>query len=279
MYILFKSVFVGIAYIAVLLYVFVKNVTVGYFDRILVMYPLYYCIMILPTVHQIYVYNVVERMIPKWTYLPRALFHYTLYYPDLTKSFPAVLCVIMIMIWKDICFLISHAEKRLAKIETSMYDEDIEQRVAHLHLNVYADDTENRFHKHCFDTNRLYMLQNTEQSKDALLSIYNYRKLRREGKQPREFTGDDKIYYEASNNRKMFISQRWSFMVTPLLILLWLMLMTDHQPQLLMYIHYGCLAVDVSTYSLGNRANDIFTDFTYLASSLILVSGTARHYK
>ena len=64
MFILLKSVFVGIAYIAVLLYVFVKDVTVGYFDRILVMYPLYYCIMTFPTVHQIYVYNVVERMIP-----------------------------------------------------------------------------------------------------------------------------------------------------------------------------------------------------------------------
>ena len=120
---------------------------------------------------------------------PRARFHYTLYYPDLNKSFPVVLCVLMVMLWKDCCFLISHAEKRLPKIETSMHHEDIEQRVAHLHLNVYADDIENRFHKHCFNTKRLHMQENTEQSKDALLSIYNYRKLHRKGKQPREVIG------------------------------------------------------------------------------------------
>ncbi len=47
---------------------------------------------------------------------------------------------------KDVIFsLIKHAEKRIAKIEMSMFDEGLGQRIAHLHLNVFKDDIENRF--------------------------------------------------------------------------------------------------------------------------------------
>ena len=106
-------------------------------DRILIMYTLYYMVLLVPKIHQYYVFNIVERTIPKWTYLIRAAFHYTLFYPTLTKSFPSVVSICIIMMWKDVIFLIKHAEKRIAKIEMSMFDEGLGQRIAHLHLNVF----------------------------------------------------------------------------------------------------------------------------------------------
>lgn len=273
MYIVLKNVFVTLGFICLLSYVFLKNITVGYFDRLLIAYCLYYCAMLTPKVHQIYIYNLVERIIPKWTYIIRILFHYTCYYPNLTKAFPATLCVVMIMLWKDILFLIRHAEKRLAKIEMSMYDEESPHRIAHLHLNVFKDDINNRFHKHCFDTNRIYLIDNTPSSRDSLLSIYNYRALRLEGKKPRPFTGDDELHYTASNNKRIFISQRLSFVVTPLILLGWLMCMTDLSTSShIFYIHHGILLLDVITQQFGNKVNDVVIDISYFIGMLVIVS-------
>ena len=216
------------------------------------MYPLY-CIMILPTVHR----SMCTMWSKEWFRSGRIC----------REPCSTTLCTTLTLVNHFPRFMRDYDHdmerhmfsdfsrgKRLAKIETSMYDEHRAASV-HLHLNVTL--TTRKMVTSTASTPAACMLQNTEQSKDALLSIYNYRKLRREGKQPQEFTGDDKIYYEASNNR-MFISQRWSFMVTPLLILLWLMLMTDHQPQLLMYIHYDACSRRVNLLA-RQQGNDIFT--------------------
>ncbi len=277
MYILGKNVLFAIYYICLLTYVFVSNLTIGYMDRILVFNTLYYVILMAPKIHHIYVYNIVERFIPRWTYFVRAAFHYTLFYPTLTKSFPSVLCVLMIMLWKDIIFLITHAERRLAKIEMSMYDEEMTHRIAHLHLNVFSDDMENRFHKHCFNTNRLYLLENTENAMDTQLAIHNYRKLRTERKKPREFTGNDKVYYEASSNHKIFISHRYIFMAYPLIILVWLACMTDLSFTETMYMHHGILLADVLSKWFGNKINDIVIDLSYVISMSVIVYVHATH--
>ena len=120
MYILIKNVIICLSYILLLGYVFIGDFTLGYMDRILILFTLYYVLIMTPKLHHIYIYNLVERMIPKWTYFIRATFHYTLFYPELTKSLPTVISILLIMIWKDIIFLINHAEKRLTKIETSL---------------------------------------------------------------------------------------------------------------------------------------------------------------
>lgn len=234
-------------------------------------------IMLIPKIHQYYVFSIVERVIPKWTYLLRAAFHYTLFYPTLTKSFPSVVSIGIIMLWKDIVFLIVHAEKRLAKIEMSMFDEEMGHRIAHLHLNVFEDDIQNRFHKHCFDTNRIYLIQNTEASKQSNLSIANYRKLRLEGKTPRTFIDDDSIYYDASNNKRVFISNRAQFMVVPLLFICWLMAMTDITLSIYMYINHGIILLDIISQRYGNKVNDIVIDSTYFISMIIITNVCATY--
>ena len=273
MFILVKNLFLVISYLCLLGYMFIHSITITYLDRLILVYICYYSILLIPRIHQIYVYNIVERIIPKWTYLIRALFHYVLFYPTLTKAFPAVLSVFILMWWKDIYFLITHAEKRLAKIEMSMFDEECPQRIAHLHLNVFADDMGNRFHKHCFNTNRIYLIENTQQSSDSLLSIHNYRSLRMEGKPPRAFTGDDKLYYKASNNKRIFISHREYFILTPLLILVWLMAMTDVTASKNMYINHGILLADVLSKWFGNKINDFIIGIVYLSGTVAILIG------
>ena len=61
-------------------------------------------------------------------------FHYFLFQHDILRAFPATVTIALICLWKDIIFLINHAEKRLAKIEKAMYeDEDlINKRIADL---------------------------------------------------------------------------------------------------------------------------------------------------
>lgn len=277
MYILIKNATLAISYICLLLYVFVSNQTIGYMDRMLVMCTLYYMVLIVPKIHQYYVFSIVERVIPKWTYLLRAAFHYTLFYPTLTKSFPSVVSICILMMWKDIVFLITHAEKRLAKIEMSMFDEEIGQRVAHLHLNVFKDDINNRFHKHCFDTNRIYMIENTELSNETNLAIYNYRKLRLDGKTPRNFTEDDSIHYDASNNQRIFISNRKQFIIIPLLIICWLMIMTDRTLAITMYINHGIILLDIISQRYGNKVNDIVIGSTYFVSMVVIVNVYATY--
>lgn len=278
MYILIKNAVLAISYICLLLYVFVTNQTIGYMDRMLVMYTLYYVLLMVPKIHQFYVFNIVERVIPKWTYLLRAGFHYTLFYPTLTKSFPSVISICIIMMWKDIVFLITHAEKRLAKIEMSMFDEEMGHRIAHLHLNVFKDDIQNRFHKHCFDTNRIYMIENTGLSNETNLAIYNYRKLRLDGKSPRTFTTeDDSIYYDASNNQRIFISNRNHFIIIPLLIICWLMIMTEHTLTMYMYINHGIILLDIISQRYGNKINDIVIDSAYFVSLAVIANVYATY--
>ena len=271
MYILIKNVIICISYLLLLGYVYIGNFTLGYMDRILILFTLYYVLLMIPKIHHIYIYNLVERMIPKWTYFIRAVFHYTLFYPELTKSFPSVISIVLIMIWKDIIFLINHAERRITKIETSLYEEELGYRIAHLHLNLFTDDTCNRFHKHCFDTNRIHLIENTHASNESLLSIHNYRKLRREKKIPRQFTGDDKIHYEASNNKTIFISQRWSFLCTPLLTIIWMFAMTDLSGSFVMYINHLLILFDIATSYFGNKVNDICIDVSYLVAFIFIV--------
>ena len=66
--------------------------------------------------------------------------YYFLFQHDILRAFPAAVTIVLICLWKDIIFSINHAEKRLAKIEKAMYeDEDlINKRICHLHLDVFA---------------------------------------------------------------------------------------------------------------------------------------------
>lgn len=234
----------------------------------------YFGIMLIPKIHQIYVYNLVERMIPKWSYLLRATFHYCLYRENITHAFPAVLTILIIVMWKDIIFIINHGESRLAKIEKLLYDDGYDKRIVHLHKHVYNGDMITRFHDHCFDTNRLYLDVISPTAAETMLAIDNYRKIIKDGNKPREFKDNDEVYYKAAFNQNIFISQRWSFIALPIVVIGWTLAMTDTTGETKMYINHGIVLIDLLTTSLSVKMNDIVIDSLYLLSSLrVLVLG------
>lgn len=235
---------------------------------------LYYMLVLVPKIHQIYVYNIVERMIPKWTYVYRIFFHYILYNERLTSAFPSVLSVSVIMILKDIHFLIKHAENRLAKIEKILYEDGYKKRIVHLHNQIITEDMYSRFHQHCFDTNRLYLEDLTPSTTDKTLAINNYRTIRKNGNKPKPFQDDDEIFYKASSNKYIFISQRYSFYLFPIIVILWLMTMTDTTMTPKMWINHGILTADLLSMLGGTKFNDITIDFCYLVSIIYIFFDT-----
>lgn len=232
---------------------------------------IYYLILTTPSVHKVYEYNLCERVIPKTTYLYRCLFHYVLFSSNQLEWFPAVLSVLIIMLWKDISFLIRHAENRLAKIDTAIYEAKIGMRLSHMYLNVFMDDVNNRFHEHCFDTNKIYFEQDSLTSDKMGLAIYNYRMLRSEKRRPKRLTSDEAIAYAASSNKSMFISQRWVFLASPLAILALTMIMSTSRWYAPIYTNHLLLISDVATFQLSAKANDIFIDIAYAAMTIICV--------
>jgi hypothetical protein len=225
---------------------------------------------LIPKIHQIYVYNIVERMIPKWTYVYRIFFHYLLYSKRLTSAFPSVLSVVLIMILKDIHFLITHAENRLAKIEKILFEDGYKKRIVHLHNKIITEDMYSRFHQHCFDTNRMYLEDLTPSTTDKTLSISNYRIIRKNRNKPKPFQDDDELFYKASSNKYIFISQRYSFYLAPTIIILWLMAMTDISTSSKMWINHSVLVVDLLSMFGGNNFNDIIIDVSYLLANIYI---------
>ena len=270
MIILTKHVFIWVSYFFILGYTYNNDMVMFPF---IIMSIIYYSIMLIPYVHKIYIYNLMERSIPKWTYLIRAAFHYLLFKNDIMSAFPSVLIVCILSILKDIIFLIEHAETRLAKIDKILYeDPDFnKKRISHLHLNVFADDINNRFHKHCFNTNRLYVeCDITPYAADTALAINNYRILRKDKKRPREFTEGDEVAYIASENHKIFISGRDYFYVLPSALLMWMVTMLPKQGYQTVII--GVItSIDLFTIHFGNKINDIAIDLSYIGATFIAV--------
>lgn len=230
----------------------------------------YYAVMSYVPLSKIYWYNLKERTIPKWTYLWRLIFHYLLYTSNPLKAYSSCVTVLFIMLYKDIVFLIIHAENRLAKIDKTMYQEIPNKRIAHLHRRLYKEDIDNRFHDHCFDTNKIYLVDSLMTGDRVSLGLANYRDLRIKGKKPKKFnTDEEKDIYDASSNKRIFISQRKIFMVVPLVIILWCLLMTDMEWGLLLYINHSLIAIDLLTFYFNNTVNDITIDISYTVGFLV----------
>lgn len=231
---------------------------------------MYYMFVLIPKMHQVYVYNMVERMIPKWTYIYRIFFHYLLYKGKIASAFPSVLTIVIVMILKDIHFLITHAETRLAKIEKILFEDGYKKRIVHLHNKIITADMYSRFHQHCFDTNRLYLEDLTPETTDETLAINNYRLIRKEGRKPKPFQGDDELYYRASSNKHLFISQRYSFYIVPIIVIMWLMAMTDISLTERMWINHSVIVIDLLSMIGGNKVNDIVIGVSYLVSIIYI---------
>lgn len=240
----------------------------GFYFSFFPLMMIYYLIMLFPRVHSSYIYNVIERKGVRWKVLWRLYFHFSLYYS--TDSLFATLATILYFaLYKEFNFIIHFAENRLAKIDDAIYEKLPGFRIAHLHLGVFQDDIANRFHEHCFKTNRLYILESTSASKSTQLGISNYREIRRRKKEPRSMDDTELKMYEASSNKLIFIDKRNYYIYTPIAILFFFVIFTDISNTLKSYMNLILILTDVLTFLfMSSGKNDIICDLTYASLSI-----------
>lgn len=231
---------------------------------------LYYAILLFPNVHQVYIYNIVERTIPKMSYFLRAIFHYSIFIDNIERAFASVVSLVCIILLKDMMFLVKHAEQRLAKIDDILYEDGYCKRIVHLHNNVYHEDTLTRFHQHSFDTNRMYLDNLTVEASNVSLAVHNYRQIRKKKKSPREWkTKEDKLYYQAASNRHIFISNRYTFFILPFATCIWCLCLTGMPNQYPSIVNYALITIDLFTTPFGNMINDISIDIAYSSATIL----------
>lgn len=231
---------------------------------------IYYMCLLHPRVNMIYKYNVTEKLFVRWSEVWQLFFHIVLcIYEDCLYTH--VFCLLYCFLFKEMYFLVQFSEKRLSKIEESMQEKLPGYRIAHLHLDVFSEDIVNRFHKSCFDTNRLYILESTTKSRETQLGISNYREIRRNGRNPRMMTPEEKLLYIASSNRTMLISNREQFVLYPIGIVCAMLLCT-----LVVYSSLIC-CISTALISMGicsfvimpPKYHDLTMDLSYAVASLV----------
>lgn len=242
---------------------------------------IYFAIFTFPKSSLAYQYDVVELKIPRYAYMYRCGFHYVLFYTCPLQQYLSVFCVIVLMFWKDIYFLITHAERRLGQIDKVLHEEKNHRRLTNLHYNVYTDDINNRFHEHAFDTNKIYFENDTFSSDKISLALYNYRLMRKEKRKPRIKSRDETVWFEASSNRLIFISNRFVFIATPLFVLLSLfIIMLRHANQRAnvlsaLITNHSILALDICFYYTVPKLHaDVLIDVMYACGTFIRIFWT-----
>ncbi len=135
---------------------------------------LFYAFNSIPPIHRKTIYYLTEFKIPPWFLLFKCFLHMSLF-ASYTQKILILSVWMIIYVCNDLYFVVHHAEKRLMKIDELLYEN--KKRIAHLYLNTYQDDVENRFHRHLFETNRLYLLDTTPSSERTSLAIHNYRQI------------------------------------------------------------------------------------------------------
>lgn len=236
----------------------------GFYFSFFPIMMLYYLCMMYPKIHVIYIYYVLERTVVWWKVLWQIYYHWSLTYSSL-----CVVTIIYMMTIKEIIFLINFAEKRLAKIEISMEEKIPQYRIAHLHLNVFNDDITNRFHRSCFNTNRLYILESTVDSKKTQLGITNYRTIRRKNKQPRDMNEEEEIWYKAASNEYLLLEHRNFYIRLPIATLSIILLFTVDIYSPAIMIHILLIITDILTYCFTPPiVHEVLVDVSYALASL-----------
>ena len=212
-----------------------------------------------------YIYYVTERHFVWWKVLWQMYYHGSLTY----SSFCVATLVYMVTI-KEIIFLLKFSEKRLAKIEESIEEKAPQYRIAHLHLDVFQDDINNRFHRSCFNTNRLYLLESTIESKRTQLGISNYRDIRRKNEEPRDMNEEEQIWYKAASNEYILLENRHFYILLPILALSAMLLFTLDVYNPTIYVHILLIVGDISTYIFTPRlVHEVLVDVFYALASVL----------
>tara|TARA_B110000008_G_scaffold224605_1_gene225508 strand:+ start:2248 stop:3087 length:840 start_codon:yes stop_codon:yes gene_type:complete len=232
------------------------------------MMMLYYLCFMYPLMHMKYKYVVMEKEFYRKYWI--IFFHGILFMGDPLNACVAVATMFYVHLYKEIMFLIRYAEKRLGKIDESLFEKAPGYRIAHLHLNVFEDDIENRFHHSCYDSNRLYVLESTTLSKKKQLGISNYREIRRKSQTPREMNDDELLMYKASSNELLFIQQREYYVLYPLVVLIFLLAFILVSARSMgAYVHVFLVGLNVGSFSFKPLGHDIVVDLSYFAFAVM----------
>lgn len=217
---------------------------------------IYYLVMLFPSVHRYYIFQVMERGFIRWKIIWQTMFH-----GALLGKIPHV--ILFMFLLKELKFIIEYAETRLSKIDESLFEKCPGYRIAHLYLNLFKDDIDNRFHSNCYHTNRLYILESTTVSRETQLGISNYREIRRKNAKPRSMNEDEEKMYEAASNKGILLSNR-DYLLAYYVGLLFTLTLWEH-----FTVSFLLIFVDISSYFFTRAVvHDVCVDFAYVAIAL-----------
>lgn len=252
------------------------------------MFPLmsiYYAILCIPKVFRIYEYNLKVHSIPRFTYLWRFVYHLLLFEDNFTVGFISGMTMIIILMWKDLRFLITHAEEKLRKIDQELYTHHDTKhlRFAHMHLNTFNDDTKMRYHEHYFNTNKTHLVNQSTDSDTTSNGILNYYEYRETNKEAIDIAEANKSMWLGSYYTSVFIKQRNIHMLGPIIyILICLLVIQQHTTAASFYLYrtantFLVLIDIVCTLKVNRYWNDLVIDFSYcFVACVVLAANTYR---
>jgi len=237
---------------------------------------LYYAINISNYVHSRYVFNLTESTIPLWTYSYKILFHALLFHNHAYKIILTTLTWFIFILWKQIRFIVIHAENRLAKIDAELYASEKGIRIAHLRHRVISEDQQNRFHSNLFKTNRLYMLPFTKDTEKDYCALHNYRVERIDGNSPTLNNDWERRMWDASKNNTTFldntncVADRTYYTTFPIIYILVAIIATDtsYTPEAFVNSVLFLFQI-INTFFLHNIVYDVAVDTLYYAITTI----------
>jgi hypothetical protein len=258
----------------------ILNVKHHIFYSVYPLFTLYFGMMSVPKIHRLHEYNTVEHTIPKWSYLMRAYYHTVLLDEIPFAGIVSVLLLLIVMMWKESRFLISHAETRLRKIDEQLYNHEATRkyRVCHLHLNAFDDDVTSRTHLHQFNTNMLDIVPHSYQSEENQNAIKNYVEHRKRNMfAPKQMTDWEKKMWRVSEYRDIFIQNREVSMFAPIIYILCgafvcFPMAESNRLRLLVYLNTLIFIGDgISTVTMARLNNDVFIDLLYMFVSIVFI--------
>lgn len=261
----------------------ISNVKHHLFYSVYPLFTLYFGVLSVPTIHRLHEYNTVEHTIPKWSYFLRMYYHTVLLDEIPFAGIVSALLLLIVMMWKEIRFLITHAETRLKQIDEKMYSNDATKkyRICHLHLNGFDDDHASRTHMHQFNTNKLDVVPHSLQSEQSQNAIKNYVEYRKTHLfEPKDLAGWEKKMWIISEYKNIFIQNREIYMFAPIIYILCgaficFPLAQSNRSKLLVYLNTLLFIGDgLSTVSMKRLNNDIFIDllYTFVAVAFLFLS-------
>lgn len=248
------------------------------FYTVFPLFTLYYGLLSVPSIHQMYEYNMVEQTVPKWSYLFRMYYHAVLLDTVPNAGMFSTFLLLLVVMWKDLRFLVHHAETRLKAIDEALYEEEgtKKYRICHLHLGAFEDDVTVRSHCHYFNTNVLNVVPHSYQSEESQNAIKNYVEYRRKNIFPPKGMSDwERKMWNVSAYSRIFIQNRDMYSFVPFIYILcgtvFCLYTTPHNSFQLLRLYISSFLIlgdGTSTVLLSNMKNDVFVDLLYFLGGI-----------